>query len=115
MISSRDARYAPMNLAAIPGYPNKIPLVNWKIDLPRFNDEKSDDAAIHLFKFDKHIHKLGMGWHVDSLMKLFMFSLEGYARSWYEGLPPGSLSSLKGFHTIFHEHFERNYPSLLLL
>ena len=33
----------------------------------------------------------------------------------YEGLQPGSLSSLKDFHTIFHEHFERYYPSLLLL
>jgi len=44
-----------------------------------------------------------------------MFSLEGYARSWYEGLLAGSLSSLKDFHTIFHEHFKRNYPSLLLL
>ena len=44
-----------------------------------------------------------------------MFSLEGYARSFCEGLPIGRLSSLKDFHTIFHEHFERNYPSLLLL
>ena len=48
-------------------------------------------------------------------MKLFMFSLEGYARSWYEGLSVGSLSSLKDFHIIFHEHFKRHYPSLLLL
>ena len=44
-----------------------------------------------------------------------MFSLEGYARSWYEGLLAGSLSSLKYVHTIFHEHFKRHYPSLLLL
>ena len=56
-----------------------------------------------------------MGWHEYSLMKLFMFSLEGYARSWYEGFPARSLSSLKVFHTIFHEHFKRYYPSLLLL
>ena len=44
-----------------------------------------------------------------------MFSLEGYARSWYERLPVGSLSSLKYFHTIYHEHFKRHYPSLLAL
>ena len=44
-----------------------------------------------------------------------MFSLEGYARSWYEGFLAGSLSSLKEFHTILHEHFERHYPSSLLL
>ena len=56
-----------------------------------------------------------MGGHEDSLMKLLMFSLEGHARSWYEGLPAGILSSLKYFHTIFHVHFKRHYPSLLLL
>ena len=77
--------------------------------------KKGDDAAIHLFIFHKHIHKLGVGWHEDSLMKLFMFSLEGYARSWYEGLLVESLSSLKYFHTIFHEHFKRHYPYFLFL
>ena len=86
-MTSRDARYIPMNLAAIPGYPNKIPLVNWQTDLPRFNDVKIDVSAIHLFRFHKHIHKLGVGWHEDSLMKLFMFCLEGYGRYWYEGFP----------------------------
>ena len=71
-MTSWATRYAPINIASIPGYPNKIPLVNWQIDLPRFNDENNDDAAIHLLRFHKHIHKLGMGWHEDSLMKLFM-------------------------------------------
>ena len=46
-MTSRAGRYAPMNLASILGYPNKIPLVNWQTNLPRFNDEKGDDAAIH--------------------------------------------------------------------
>ena len=31
----------------------------------------------------------------------------------YEGLPSGSLSSRKDFHTVFHEHFKYQYPSLL--
>ena len=61
-----------------------------------------------------HIHKLGVKLHEDSLMKMFMTSLEGNARSWYEGLPTGSLYSLREFHTIFHEHFKDQYPSLLL-
>ena len=71
----RAARYAPMNLATIPGYPNKITLVYWKTYLWTFNDEKGDDASIHLFSFHKHIHKLGVGWHEDSSNKLFMYSL----------------------------------------
>ena len=80
-MTSQVARYAPINLDAIPGYPNKITLVNWQTYIPRFNDENGDDAAIHLFRFHKHIHKLGVGWHEYSLMNLFMFSLDRYARS----------------------------------
>ena len=114
-MSSRDARYAPMNLTHIPGFPNRIPHVYWQTYLPKFKDGKGDDDAIHLFRFHKHIHKLGVGWNEDSLMRIFMISLEGDARSWYEGLPAGSLSSLKYFHTMFHEHFRDQYPSLLLI
>ena len=62
-----------------------------------------------------HIHKLGVKLHEDSLMKMFMVSLEGDARSWYEGLPSEILYSLTNFHTVFHEHFKDQYPSLLLV
>ena len=51
--------------------------------------------------------------HEDSLMKIFMVSLEGDARSWYEGLPSEILCSLTTFRTVFHEHFKHQYPSLL--
>ena len=62
-----------------------------------------------------HIHKLGVEFHKYSLMKMFMTSLEGNARSWYEWFPAGSLYSLEDFHTLFHEHFKDQYPSLLLV
>ena len=58
---------------------------------------------------------MGVGWHEDSLMKIFRASLEENARLWYDGLPSKSLSSLKDFHTVFHEHFKYQYPYLLLL
>ena len=56
-----------------------------------------------------------LGWNEESLMTIFMIILEGNARSWYEGFPASILSSLKYFHTTFHEHFKYQYPSLLLL
>ena len=80
-------RYAPMNCAHSPSFPNRILDIDWKAYLPRFKDQKGDDAALHLFIFHKHIHKLGVELHEDSLMKMFMVSLEGNARSWYDGLP----------------------------
>ena len=114
-MTSRAARHAPMNFDVIPRYPNRIPHVNWQTYLPIFKDQKGDDAAIILFRFHKHIHKLGVGWHKDSLMKIFRDSLEENARLWHDGLPSRSLPSLKYFHVVFHEHFKRHYPSLLLL
>ena len=59
-----------MNLAIIPGYPNRIPHVNRQTYLPIFKYQKGDDVSIHLFRFHKHIHKLGVGWHEEYLMKI---------------------------------------------
>ena len=114
-MSSIDVRFPPMNHAHIPSFPNRILNIDWQAYLPRFKDQKGDDAALHLFRFHKHIYKLRVGWHEDSLMKMFMISLEGNERSWYEGFPLGCLYSLRYFHTTFHEHFKDQYPSLLLI
>ena len=104
-----------MNRAHIHRFPNLIPKIDWLTYLPRFKDQNNDDASIHLFRFHKHIHKLGVELHEDSLMKMFMVSLEGNARSWYEGFAAQILSSLKAFHTVFNERFKYQYPSLLLI
>ena len=71
-----------MNRAHIPGFPNQIPNVGWKSYLPRFKDQNGDDATLHLFRFHKHIHKLGVELHEDSSMKMSMASLEENTRSW---------------------------------
>ena len=104
-----------MNRVHIPGLPNRIPNIYLQAYLSIFKDQKGDDASLHLFRFHKHIHKLGVELYENYLIKMFMVSLEGKERSWYDGFPTGSLSSFKYFHTIFHEHFERHYPSMLLL
>ena len=75
-----SARYAPMNHSHIPGFPNRIPKVDWQTGLPKFKDQKNDDAALHLVRFHMHIHKLGVKLHQDSLMKFFMSTLEGDAK-----------------------------------
>ena len=62
-----------------------------------------------------HIHKLGVKLHENFLMKMFMATLEGDARSWYEGLLSESLFSLTDFHKVFHEHYKNQHPSLLLV
>ena len=109
------ARYTPMNIAHILGFPNKIPKVDWKMYLPRFKDEKDGNATIHLIKFRRHIHRLGLKFPQECLKKIFMASLEDNVRSWYEGLPAASLYSLKYFHMVFCKNYKHHYPSLLLI
>ena len=73
-----------MNHSHILGFPNRMPHIDWQSCLPKFKDEKGDDAALHLIKFHMHSRKLKVEWHEDCLMKIFMDTLEGKTRSWYE-------------------------------
>ena len=114
-MSSLSARYAPMYHAHIIFFPNRIHKVDWKKGLPKFKYQKNDDDALHLVRFHMHIHKLGVELHEDSLMKMFMVTLEGKAWSWYERLPSEILYSLANFYSVFYEHFKEHYPSLLLV
>ena len=114
-MSSISARYVPINHAHIPSFLNRIPNVDWQTYLPKFKNQKNDDASLHLVRFHMHVCKLGMELNEDSLMKMFMVSFEGNVWSWYERFASGSLYSLRYFHTVFHEHFKDKYPSLLLI
>ena len=88
-------RYAPMSRDHITVFPHKMPEINWMKNLPIFRDEKVDDPLLHLIKFHIHIRRLKVEWHEDCLVKLFMATLEGSARNWYEWLEPGILFSLR--------------------
>ena len=98
----------------IPGFPHKMPQVNWDDNLPVFQGEKFDDPLLHLIKFHIHVWRLKVEWHEDCLMKMFMLTLEGKARGWYEWLRTGSLFSLRDLHMKFYDHYKENSPYLLL-
>ena len=98
----------------IPRFQHKMPQINWIKNLPIFQDEKVDDPLLHLIKFHIHIWRLKVEWHEDYLTKMFMATLEGKARNWYEWLEPGILFSLKYFHKVFYKHYIGYFPSLSL-
>ena len=108
-------RYAPLSRDHIPGFPNKIPNVDWSRNLPTFNADGKKDAALHLVRFHMHIRKLKISFPEDCLMKMFMATLEDEARSWYESLPSASIYCLRDFHTVFFEKYKESYPSLILV
>lgn len=109
------ARYAPMNQAHIPGFPNPIPKVDWLTHLPKFKDQEGEYAAFHLIKFHMHISRLKVQFLEDCLMKMFMATLEEKARTWYEKLPHASIYSLQDFYAVFCENYKRDHPSLALV
>ena len=43
-----------------------------------------------------------------------MYSLDGDACEWYFSLPPSSISSLKDFHAVFHNHYKRYFSAEFL-
>ena len=104
-----------MNRFHILEFPNKMSYVDWLSNLPQFRDKEGDDAAFHLIKFHFHIHKLGIKFLEDCLMKIFMATLEGRARSWYEELPSASLYSLDDFYKVLCKNYKGSYPTLVLV
>ena len=72
-------RYAPMSRDHIPGFPNKIPKVDWQRNLPMFKYDDRNDVTLHLVRFHMHTRKLKVDFPEDCLMKIFMATLEGEA------------------------------------
>ena len=63
----------------IPGFPIKMPKVDWSKKLPMFRNVEGNDAFLHLVKFHIHVHKLKINFPEDCLMKMFMATLEDEA------------------------------------
>ena len=79
-----------------------MPHVDWLTCFLEFRDEEGDNATLHLLTFHMHVHKMKIWFLEDFLMKMFMASLEGKSRKWYEDLRPRILSCLKDFHIAFY-------------
>jgi hypothetical protein len=47
-------------------------------------------------------------------MKMFIFSLDGDAREWFQSLTPTSIPSLREFHATFNKHCQQFFSSKLI-
>jgi hypothetical protein len=104
-------RFAPFDFSAILVFQMLYLLwMSGETVLPRFKGNKDDHPAEHLLDFHEIMHQLGI-YHEYVLMKMFMYSLEGDAHEWYISLSPSSISSLKEFHTTFHNHCKKYFPA----
>jgi hypothetical protein len=102
-------RFSPLNFSSIDGYPYLVPQIDeWEDLLPRFYEGENDSLVEHVHEFHALMQQLDIH-HEDILMKMFMYSWEGYARKWYRTLPASSISSLKDFHDVFYSHCKTIY------
>jgi hypothetical protein len=97
------------------GFPNPAPSFSECANfLPIFSGKEEDNLAQHLVKFHQCIDQLDV-YHEDSLMKMFIYSLDGDAQKWFWSLPASSISSLKEFHATFNKYCKRYYSTDTLL
>jgi hypothetical protein len=88
-------RFSPLNFSAISSYPHPMPQIDeWKDLLPRFYEGENDNPIEHVLEFHALMQQLDIQ-HEEIHMKLFMYSLEGYAHIWYHSLKISSVSSLE--------------------
>jgi hypothetical protein len=107
-------RFSPFNFSIVPGFPNVVTTMDeWGDFLPAFGEHRDDNPAENLLESHELMQQWGIH-HQDVLMKMFMFSLEGYSREWYRSLPPASISSLEWFHAVFNMHCQTFYSSKLV-
>jgi hypothetical protein len=100
-------RFSPLNFSIVP------PIDEWGDFFPRFREHRDDNPAEHFLEFHEIMHQWGIH-HEDVLLKMFMYSLEGYAHEWYRSLPLARISSLEKFHAAFNKHCKRFFPADLL-
>jgi hypothetical protein len=107
-------RFSPLNFSAIAGYPHPVPQIDeWQDLLPRFYEGENDNPVEHVQEFHALMQQLDIQ-HEDIHMKLFMYSLQGDVRIWYQSLETSSISSLKEFHAAFNIHCQKFYSSELI-
>jgi len=105
------SRYACLDFAELPGFPNHLPSDEYLLSNgPKFNGEDLRLAVDHITNFRDFAELLRVK-HEDVFIRLFYDSLQGKCKSWVENLPVGSIRSLPSFWLIFLKRWMGNTKS----
>ena len=91
------SRYACLDFAELPGFPNLLPSDEYLLrNGPKFNGEDLSLTVKHISNFREFTELLKVK-HEDVFIRLFYDSLKGKCKSWVEDLSVGSIRSLTDF------------------
>ena len=104
---AQDAVAIPGDQHPLPKHPEKL--------LPKFNPESKDPAEDHVKKFMLAVRLLDVE-HEDVVCRIFPYTFEGKASTWYFSLTAGSITSWKEFDLAFMNMFgDDKTPAALVL
>jgi hypothetical protein len=86
IFSKVAARYAPL---VLPVVLHDLP-ENYMKNLPKFMGEGDLTTTEHIAFFDQFVDILGIE-HEDVYTRLLVHTFEGHVRTWFRGLPVGSI------------------------
>jgi hypothetical protein len=101
---ARDALEIPGWVHNLPRHPEKL--------LPKFDPETSGLPEDHIKKFILAIRLMNVQ-HEDVVCRIFPYTFENSASTWYFNLPVGSITSWTKFQKDFLDKFVKKLPQEL--
>jgi hypothetical protein len=106
--------YAPLDFTAIPNQPHDLPTGEYQKHLPKFAGNNTVLVDDHLTDFLKFVDDLEVEYE-DVVMKMFVQTLEGDARTWYKSLPVASIDGWDSFKCKFTEKWGHKQDNSFLI
>ena len=98
---------------AVPGVQHPLPKHPEKV-LPKFNPDSKEPTEDHVKKFMLAVRLLDVE-HEDVVCRLFPYTFEGKASTWYFSLTAGSITSWNEFDLAFTNKFEDDKTPAVLV
>jgi hypothetical protein len=100
----RFSTYDPLSFVAFSDYPHDLPTSDYLKRLHRFARKFGVSAEDHLAEFSRVVDDFDVE-HEDVVMRMFVSTLEGEARTWYKSLPDASIDGWDSFQEKFIERW----------
>jgi hypothetical protein len=109
----RFSAFDPLSFAAFLDYPHDLPARKWLKHIPLFAGRLGESVEDHLAKFLQVVGDFNVE-HEDVVMRMFVSTLEGEARPWYNSLLDASIDGWDSFEEKFIERWENTRDIFLL-